>query len=136
MLNKVKQMHNEWSRSKALEKLHAKSLFYQFVYELQWQIQRQGIETNLPNLSEQAIRYMREHYHQTITIETMANLLNYSPQYLSRKFKDQTGSSPIYFLIKLRMDKAQELLLTTDATLQEVAASVGYPDLYIFQSDV
>jgi iron complex transport system substrate-binding protein len=129
-------MHNEWSRSKALEKLHAKSLFYQFVYELQWQIQRQGIETNLPNLSEQAIRYMREHYHQTITIETMANLLNYSPQYLSRKFKDQTGSSPIYFLIKLRMDKAQELLLTTDATLQEVAASVGYPDLYIFQSDV
>ncbi|AJS58749.1 AraC family transcriptional regulator [Paenibacillus sp. IHBB 10380] len=132
LLNKIKQMHNEWSRPEALEKLHTKSLFYQFVYELLWQIQGQGIETSLPNLSEQAIRYMTEHYHQTITIETMANLLNYSPQYLSRKFKDQTGSSPIYFLIKLRMDKAQELLLTTDATLQEVAASVGYPDLFYF----
>ncbi|SFF31374.1 iron complex transport system substrate-binding protein [Paenibacillus algorifonticola] len=132
LLNKVKRMHREWSRLNTLEKLHAKSLFYQFVYELLWQIQRQGFETDSPDLSEQAIRYMTENYQHNITIESLAQLLNYSPQYLSRKFKDQTGNSPINFLIMLRMDKAQELLLTSDATLQEVAASVGYPDMFYF----
>lgn len=132
LLDKVKRMHREWSRLNTLEKLHAKSLFYQFVYELLWQIQRQGLETDSPDLSEQAIRYMTDNYQHNITIESLAQLLNYSPQYISRKFKEQTGNSPINFLIMLRMDKAQELLLTSDATLQEVAASVGYPDMFYF----
>lgn len=132
LLEKVKRMHHEWSRLNTLEKLHAKSLFYQFVYELLWQIQQQGFETDSPDLSEQAIRYMTENYQHNITIESLAQLLNYSPQYISRKFKEQTGNSPINFLIMLRMDKAQELLLTSDATLQEVAASVGYPDMFYF----
>lgn len=132
LLEKAMQMHSEWRRTGALEKLHAKSLFYQFIHELSWQMQQHGITTTSPNLSEQAIRYMTEHYREAITLEAMAQLLNYSPQYLSRKFKDETGCSPIHFLIRIRMNKAQELLLTTDATLQEVADSVGYPDLFYF----
>ncbi|MFW5435840.1 AraC family transcriptional regulator [Paenibacillus apiarius] len=132
LLDKARQMHDAWRRSEALEKLQAKSLFYQFVYELLWQIQRQGMETSTLDLSGQVVRYLTEHYRETITLEAMARQLNYSPQYLSKKFKDQTGCSPIHFLIQLRMERAQELLLTTDATLQEVAASVGYPDLFYF----
>lgn len=36
------------------------------------------------------------------------------------------------YLIQLRMDKAKELLRKTDATLQDIAVSVGYPDVYFF----
>lgn len=132
LLDKMRAMYEEWRREDALEKLHVKSLFYQFVYELMWQLEKQGVEPNSPNLSEQVIRYMNEHFHEPIMLETMAKLLNYSPQYLSRKFKEQMGKSPIDYLIRLRMEKAQELLLTTDAGMLEIATKVGYPDLFYF----
>ncbi|WP_312894861.1 AraC family transcriptional regulator [Paenibacillus eucommiae] len=132
LLDKAKQMLKEWEHSEALEKLHVKILFYQFVYDLLRQMYRQGIEASKPDLAAQVIRYLNDHYRETISLDSMAELLNYSPQYLSRKFKELTGRSPIDFLIRLRIDKAQELLVTTEATLQEVAASVGYPDLFYF----
>lgn len=65
-------------------------------------------------------------------MESLSLELNYSPQYLTRKFKEQTGFSPIEYVIKLRIEKAQFLLLTTDATLQEIALNVGYSDLFYF----
>ncbi|MDK8184039.1 AraC family transcriptional regulator [Paenibacillus sp. UMB4589-SE434] len=132
LLEKVRRMYENWQQPESLGKLHAKSLFYQFIYDWLWQIKYQSADTHTPDLSEQVIRYMMEHYQDTMTVENIADLLNYSPQYLSRKFKDQMGKSPIQFLIQIRMEKAQELLLTTDASLQEVALSVGYTDFFYF----
>jgi len=132
LLDKVQQMLRTWQEQESLRKLHVKTLFYQFVYELLWQMEEQGIEVNRPDLAAQVIQYLSGHYRDAISLESLAELLNYNSQYLSRRFKALTGRSPIDYLIRLRIDKAQELLLTTEATLQEVAASVGYQDLFYF----
>ncbi|WP_312112806.1 AraC family transcriptional regulator [Brevibacillus reuszeri] len=132
LLDKVKQMYEEWRRSDALGKLNSKSLFYQFVHEMLWQLQQQLEDPRNPDLSQLAVRYIEENFYKEITLETLTQALHYSPQYLSKKFKEQLGCSPIHFLIQHRMEKAKELLLTTDATLQETANSVGYPDLFHF----
>ncbi|WP_244316054.1 AraC family transcriptional regulator [Paenibacillus brasilensis] len=63
---------------------------------------------------------------------SLAGLLECSPRHLTRLFKKQTDCSPIMYLIQLRMVKAKELLRKTDATLQDIAGSVGYPDGYFF----
>ena len=56
-----------------------------------------------------------------------------SPFYISRIFKSETGSAPIRHLIRIRLEKARELLEGGyQGSIQEVAALVGYDDAYHF----
>ena len=55
------------------------------------------------------------------------------PFYISRIFKSETGDTPIRHLINIRLEKAKELLENGfDGSIQEVAAEVGYDDVYHF----
>ena len=56
-----------------------------------------------------------------------------SPFYISRIFKSEIGDTPIHYLINIRLDRAKELLESGFAgSVQEVAAQVGYDDVYHF----
>lgn len=112
-----------------LKRLQAKGEFIRFAHAA---LRERAERAHTPSLSEQVARYMAQNYRGTISVERLAQQLNYSPQYVSRKFKEQMGCSPLDYAIRLRMDEARRLLLTTEATLQEVAAYVGYPDMMYF----
>lgn len=128
----AEQMLSEWQTTKRLEHLHVKTLFYQFTYELLRQMDQQQVHTTYPNLTSQLMRYIQEYYAEPLTRETLAQTFHYSGAYLSKCFKRETGSSIIDYLINVRVTKAKELLLTTNLSLQETAASVGYPDVSYF----
>ncbi|MCM3749263.1 AraC family transcriptional regulator [Paenibacillus pasadenensis] len=124
----VELMSREWMEPSNLEKLHIKILFYQFVHELLSQMSKQGVQGKKVDLVSQATRYLQEHYTDRVTLDELAELLGCSVSYLSRKFKQTVGKSPIDYMIALRIEKAKVLLLGTDATLQEIAESVGFSD--------
>lgn len=50
----------------------------------------------------------------------------------SRKFRKAYGVSPKEYLTSLRMNKAKEMLRTTNFEIKEIAASVGYRDQLYF----
>ena len=56
-----------------------------------------------------------------------------SPVYISKIFKEKTGDSPINYLIRIRLEKAKEML-DSDSTksIREIAQKVGYEDMYHF----
>ncbi|WP_341281195.1 AraC family transcriptional regulator [Paenibacillus sp. FSL H8-0537] len=128
LLDKIQRMEREWQHPNVLDQLYIKTLFYQFIHELFQQLSNQDIHVQKADYVSQAIRYMQEHYAKRIALGELAELLDCSVSYLSRKFKQAIGQSPIDYLIALRIGKAKELLLGTEATLQEVAESVGFPD--------
>jgi len=132
LLHKVQLIQQEWERQGLLERLHVKAQFYQFIHELLWQMQNQHVPVMQADLVTQAMRYMNEHFAEPLTMEQLALLLDTSQRHLSRLFKMQTGNSTIDFLIQIRMNKAKELLLNTDMSLQEIAEGIGYPDRYYF----
>ncbi|HEY2491670.1 MAG TPA: AraC family transcriptional regulator [Paenibacillus sp.] len=132
LFNIVEMMNQEWQVSNTLERFHVNALFYQFSYELFRQLQKQGIHTIKPDLVAQALRYIHEHYMEPITLDQLALILNYSAKNLSKVFKKQTGYSLIDYVIQVRINKAKELLIQTDATIQEIAESIGYPDRLYF----
>ena len=77
--------------------------------------------------------YMENHYQEKISLDRIAANMYLSSYYISKIFKSETGDTPINFLISLRMKKARELLdEAQDASIQEVAAAVGYEDAYHF----
>jgi len=55
-----------------------------------------------------------------------ANNLFISPNYLSRIFKEETGTNFIDYLADFRLEKAKLLLLSSDMKIEEVSAKAGY----------
>ncbi len=132
LLENVSKMQQEWTEVEALAKLHVKTLFLQFVYELLSQLQEQIVHPVKPNVTEQALRYMEDHYEEPITLDGLAQMFNYSTKNFAKLFKKQTGCSPIDYLIQTRMDKARNLLKHTELLIYEVAKAVGYSDQLYF----
>jgi AraC-like DNA-binding protein len=77
-------------------------------------------------LVKQAIAFIQQHYHEPITLQELADTLGVSKNYLGRIFHQEVGLTPWEYLIRYRVLRAKELLLTTGATVAEVAARVGF----------
>ncbi|WP_238327918.1 AraC family transcriptional regulator [Paenibacillus gorillae] len=125
-------MEQVWTQASPLERIQIKGLFYQFIYEMLKQLRVQGVTAREPDLIGQVVHYIEDHYRQNLSLESIAEQFNYSPRHLSMRFKGQTGSSMIEYLIRFRLRHAEELLRGTDASLRDIAVEVGYPDVYYF----
>lgn len=55
--------------------------------------------------------YLYAHLDKDISFEQLAAEANYSPYHFARLFKQTTGESPHQYLTRLRIEKAQRLLL-------------------------
>lgn len=79
-----------------------------------------------------SIAYMKQHLSQPLHVSNLAAVANLSASHYTSVFKRQTGYAPIDYLIRLRMHRACQLLDTTDLSIKEVAASLGYDDPFYF----
>jgi AraC family transcriptional regulator, arabinose operon regulatory protein len=79
-----------------------------------------------------AIRYMRENVRRPLSLGDCARSAGWSSAHFSMAFRRQTNLSPIQFFTRLKMSHACELLKTTDLSMQEVAASIGFNDQFYF----
>lgn len=73
------------------------------------------------------IEFSNDNIDQSITLKHLAALVNFSPFHFARRFKSTTGYSPHQFLLKLRIEKAQQLM-TSRINLTEVALATGFYD--------
>lgn len=80
----------------------------------------------------QAENYIRFHYDKEITINEIAAEAHLEPSYFSRLFKKETGFSPKQQIIQYRIQKACDLLKTTNLTVEEISSCVGFPDALYF----
>ena len=79
------------------------------------------------------ITYLNENYAHKISLEQIAKNMYLSPVYISKIFKEETGESPINYLIKIRLEKARDILLHSEGrSIKHIANSVGYDDVYHF----
>ena len=76
--------------------------------------------------------YFREHYNEDISIEQYAAGRNMSTSWFGACFREYFGTSPMKFILNLRIYNAQILLETTDETVGEIARRVGYENPMYF----
>lgn len=72
------------------------------------------------------IEYIDKHYAEEIYLENMAEMLNTSAKYLSRLVKNQLGINFTQYVAKVRIEKAKELLVTTNKNINEIMALTGF----------
>lgn len=71
--------------------------------------------------------YIKNNYSsQSLSIQLLADELDLTPSYLSRRFKHQAGNTFTDYLKKYRMEMAKELLINTDNTIKLISKKVGF----------
>ncbi|WP_426412418.1 helix-turn-helix domain-containing protein [Bradyrhizobium ganzhouense] len=72
--------------------------------------------------------YIDSNLHRTIHIRDLSAVARRSPAHFSRKFKLAVGESPHAFVVRRRLERACHLMMTSAASLSEIALSVGFSD--------
>ncbi|WP_294147453.1 AraC family transcriptional regulator [uncultured Clostridium sp.] len=70
--------------------------------------------------------YIHEHFGEKITVAELARLENYNITYFTEWFHKKMGCTPNQYVRNLRIEKAKELLATTQYRIIDIAVQVGY----------
>ncbi|MBD2871768.1 AraC family transcriptional regulator [Paenibacillus arenilitoris] len=76
--------------------------------------------------------YIELHATEGISVQQVAEFAGVNRSHFSYVFASQVGLPPMKYIQKVRMEKAKRFLRETDATITEIAFSLGYPSLYSF----
>lgn len=75
---------------------------------------------------EKIKEYINQNYNKQITLQDLADCVEMSRTYISNLFKNETGITLWNYLLSVRMEKAAELIKTTNLKIYEIGLSVGY----------
>lgn len=76
----------------------------------------------------EAKNFIQKNFGNDISLDELSRILNLSPYYFSKLFKEETGATFMEYLTNLRLEKAKELLKDCNLTMKEICGEVGYSD--------
>jgi AraC-like DNA-binding protein len=82
--------------------------------------------SQIENNIKQARLILNENLHSGISQKELASSVGLGYSLFRKKFKEYTGVAPNQYLINLRINKAKDLLLTTNKPLKEIALVLGF----------
>jgi len=93
-----------------------------------------GVSRSAPRRSPAGLRartlsdvlaYMNEHMSEPVGLAELANVAHVSRFHFTRLFKTSTGLSPMAYLERSRIRRAQELIVSGEMRLAEIAVAMG-----------
>ena len=119
--------------NQALEKAirNAKSRKKSILKEEKIRKLNEGVQSAEKNV-EKVKTYIETHFKEELTRESLASEVFMNPDYLSKLFKKNTGSSLMDYVTKVRIERAKELLERTVLTISEIAIETGYSNTAYF----
>jgi two-component system response regulator YesN len=116
------------------EQLKARQTYlevHEWFVEILFPMHKQITEEIRMNTTKWAVQRVCTHIEANEGLPSLiecAELVNMSPSYLSRMFKQEAGTSFIEYLMKYKVEKARKLLEQTDHSITEIANMVGYSE--------
>lgn len=143
LANKAAELMHELLREERDKSAHYETIMLGLLYQLSGLILRHvpSEPLTLPQShrfsgSRQAMRealdYLEEHWSRPITLEEAARQAHMSVYHFSRTFKHTTGMSLPSYLNSIRVDRAEELIRTSDQTMLDIALECGFTNVRTF----
>ncbi len=129
LLNRIlKEQTNDQLGSDLLNYLMLMELFVLISRALkaEWENSIKNKSPKIKELMQSAIQFVHNNFEREISITDIAKYVFLSPSYFTRAFKENTGLSPMQYLLNIRIKRACELLRETDQKVGEIALSVGF----------
>ena len=82
---------------------------------------------------DEIIKYIRSNFGGNLTLDLLAEQAHISREYLSRKFKNYTGTNLSDFITEVRIERAKQLLRSSTHSITDISAYCGYTSLGNFQ---
>lgn len=96
-------------------------------------LRNQSSANQYKDILGRAVDYIDSHFtDDSLSLNTVAKEVNISANYLSAVFSQEMKSTFVEYVTSKRMNKAKELLRTTDKHSGEIALEVGYKDPHYF----
>lgn len=77
-------------------------------------------------------KYIKENLDKRLSLNDVADIFCFSPNYLSQLFTKTAGCSFVEYITAMRVEKAKQLLLQNDAKIYEIAESLGFESAFYF----
>ena len=88
--------------------------------------------TNVRERVAKSIEFMKDHLREPLKIATLAGLVSLSRSHYTTLFQRVTGYAPLSYLNHLRMQRAVQLLNTTDQSIKQISDQLGFCDQFYF----
>ncbi|MDF2669990.1 MAG: transcriptional regulator [Paenibacillus sp.] len=122
-----------WNGNKPGYHWHCRMEFMQLLHRIMRWMHEDSQETkHSAALVESIIVYLKDHLSEPFDRAAVAARLALSPGYFSVLFKQYTGFTPVEYVMRLRMDRAKQLLMNSDMPVRRIAEEVGYTDPLYF----
>ena len=72
------------------------------------------------------INYISESFSEKLTIKELADIIMVSPDYFTKMFKDSIGKTPIDYINGIRVNRAMQLLVSTELSMAEISEQIGF----------
>lgn len=102
------------------------------IVKLTSEVMRKLEQKHTSSYVEQCRDYVRKHYREKIYLSDIADTLGVSASYLSRLFSKETGECLQDYIIRVRIDRAANLLTYSDEPLSKIAEYVNFPSQSYF----
>lgn len=117
-----------WLSPDPLRAIKCKGLFLLIVHRL---LELAQLQAGNPHIGE-IKKYLAEHYQEKITVQQVADYIGLHKVYCGSLFHQETGCTILRYVNQLRVNKAIALLEYGGAKITDVAAEIGFEDLYYF----
>ena len=98
-------------------------------------IRKLGVRPSLDTLTKHmmpVLDYIHSHYHQCISLNTLADMIHLSEGQFCRSFKHFTGMTPFQYINRYRILQGCQELYNTDKKITEVALNHGFNNISYF----
>ncbi|MGA2248145.1 MAG: AraC family transcriptional regulator [Verrucomicrobiota bacterium] len=89
-------------------------------------------ETSGRDRIEKSIEFMNSHLRERLTVAALAAIANLSRSHFTTLFRRVTGCAPLNYLNHLRMQRAVQLLGSTDWPIKQISEQLGFADQFYF----
>jgi len=90
--------------------------------------EKQKLSNETQYLIRQAMAYIHEHYHESISRKDIAQHINISKDYLTYCFRQELNTTPIKYIQRYRINMAKSALENTQKSITEIALEVGFSE--------
>ncbi len=110
---------------------YASSLLHYYLASLRY-LRQYRSTVRYDGVVNAAIHYMKENVERHLTLQDVLDYVGYSSTRFSALFKKETGSSPLAYFNRLKIEYACQMLKTTDMHINRICYKVGIEDSLYF----
>jgi AraC-like DNA-binding protein len=126
------QMHHIWAKKDKYYRTLCEAMLLEITVRIHQEDALQRSSGKQVRMVQQVRDYILEYYREPLSIEELAQQAERNASHLITSFKKHYGMAPLEYMHRTRITKAEELLLSTNINIEEIAIELGYCDAAYF----